>query len=533
MPHQRGFRSFALRAMRAARRARPTEELAEDLCRALSEVVPCRTVELWLPEEEGLARWCLDIERDHFAGLPALEPAVAGALARASQPDTGGGGNPRERLAAVVRAALETELGPMVCSPLGPQPHVAGMLVLTSRDGVQLGRMDPALLRDLSQALTAALTHNQLQQAQRERVKELSCLYALARLATEPGLDLDGSLQRVVELLPPSWQHPEQTAARLMLDGVTWATRAIDPDWAAQRAPIIVGDNERGFIEVAYTEPMPALFEGPFLEEERKLLDTVAREVSTLIERKAALEDRVALQDQLQHADRLATMGHLAAGVAHELNEPLGAILGFAQLARKHPDIPTGVDRDLAQIEAAALHAREVTARLMHVGRRNAPRRERLDLSAVVGDGLSFVGARLAKHRIELQCSLEPDLPAIHANRSQLQQIVINLVVNAIQAMPDGGTLSVETRAEHQALVLEVQDTGVGMPEAVQARIFDPFFTTKQADDGTGLGLAVVRSILESMGGAIQVDSAPEKGATFLVRIPLETDPPDRPGRNP
>jgi len=533
MAHQQGFRTFSLLALRAARLPRPTEQLVEDLCRALTAVVECQTIELWLMEGTLVMRWCLHTRRDHFTRWPDVDPDLFAAmrLQYARRPK-GRYPDPPTGALDLVRATNREPMVSVLCRPLMPGPEPKGFLVLASLDDERLAGLNEPLLYDLTQTLAAALAHNQLQQAQRERVKELSCLYELARLATaEPKLDLDGTLQRVVELLPPSWQYPELAVARLVLDGASYTTRAFDEAWSSHRSEIVVGDTRRGFVEVAYRQAMPSLYEGPFLEEERQLLDTVSREVSTLIERKAALEDRVILQEQLQHADRLATIGHLAAGIAHELNEPLGAILGFSQLARKHPGIPDGVDRDLEKIEAAALHAREVTAGLTHVGRRNAPKLERLDFNAVVSDGLSFLGARLAKDRIELGCELERHLPAVMGNRAQLQQIVINLVVNAIQAMPRGGTLTVTTRRDDDSLTLTVTDSGEGMDAAVQARIFEPFFTTKRATEGTGLGLPVVRGILESMGGGIDVTSAQNEGSSFRVHIPLAPPRHGQPGR--
>lgn len=518
MAPQQGFRTFSLHALRAARRARSLDELTEGLCRGLTAAIEASLIELWIREGSAVRRWSLDAASGRFSRAGEVDPAVYRSLEWAGH----GQETTAQRQGDVqqsVHQLLVTAAGrpPTRVSvrPIGDGRSPDGHLVIAD------GSPDEALLDDLALAVSAVIVHYREQRDRLERVKELSCLYELAKLATQPQLDLAGSLERVVALLPPSWQHPEIAAARLVLDDRTYSEHGFDEAWQSQRSEIEVAGRSRGFVEVAYVSPMPELDEGPFLNEERRLLDTVAREVSTLIERKGALEDRAHLQEQLQHADRLATIGHLAAGVAHELNEPLGAILGFAQLARKHRDIPAGVDRDLEKIEAAALHAREVTARLMHVGRRNAPKLERLDLNTVVRDGLSFLGARLAKHRIELRCSLESELQSFRGNRAQLQQIVINLVVNAIQAMPSGGRLTVTTESDGSALALIVQDSGVGMEPAVQARIFEPFFTTKTATEGTGLGLPVVRGILESMGGNINVTSEPGAGSSFHVRIPL------------
>jgi two-component system NtrC family sensor kinase len=511
--------------LRAAHHARPTGDLVLDLCRAIQGVFPCEAVELWLVERARIARWIMEATPERFYRGQDVEPDLFCELVEAlgsSSTELAPSAEPPASTLALLRSARSGLYGSVLCQPLAVGDDMGGVLMLCSGSTDAFAKANKQLVQDLTQAVTAALAHNRVHLAQRERVKELSCLYELAQLATLDSLDLGSLLQRVVSLLPPSWQYPEVAAARIELDGQVYETQPGEPGWQAQRADIVVAGSQRGLVQVAYTDAMPLADEGPFLEEERRLIDTVAKEVSTLIERKSAQQERLRLLEQLQHADRLATIGHLAAGVAHELNEPLGAILGFAQLARKHPDLVEAVDSDIRKIEAAALHAREVTARLMHVGRRNTPTREPLDLNAVIRDALAFLGARMARSRIALACALEPELPMVTGNRAQLQQVVINLVVNAIQAMPDGGELAVETAAGDGSIVLVVRDSGAGMSEVIQARIFEPFFTTKQASEGTGLGLPVVREIVESLGGSIGVRSEPGAGASFRVSLPVD-----------
>jgi signal transduction histidine kinase len=239
------------------------------------------------------------------------------------------------------------------------------------------------------------------------------------------------------------------------------------------------------------------------------------------VERRETEEEKDRLQEQLRHADRLATIGKLAAGVAHELNEPLGSILGFAQLAKKSAGLPSQAVQDLDRIVSASLHAREVIRKLMLFARQMPPRRSRLDLNRVVKEGLYLFEARCARQKIELALSLEADLPEVYADPTQLTQVLTNLVVNAVQAMPGGGKLSVETRADAEAVILRIEDTGKGMSPEVKKQIFLPFFTTKEVDRGTGLGLAVVHGIVTAHQGTIRVDSQVGRGTRFEIRIPL------------
>jgi signal transduction histidine kinase len=264
------------------------------------------------------------------------------------------------------------------------------------------------------------------------------------------------------------------------------------------------------------------LDEGPFLAEERSLIDSVAREVAIFCQRTRADEERALLQDQLRHADRLATIGQLAAGVAHELNEPLANILGFAQLAKKTPDLSLQVEKDLKSIESASLHAREIIRKLMTFARQLPPKKTPVNLNDLLNEGLYFFEARCAKAGIELIRRQTEDLPQITVDAGQMNQVLVNLVVNAIQAMPEGGTLTVETRAADDRIYLSVEDTGPGMNDEVRSQIFLPFFTTKDVQEGTGLGLAVVHGIVTSHGGEITVDTEEGKGTKFHIHLPLE-----------
>ena len=202
-------------------------------------------------------------------------------------------------------------------------------------------------------------------------------------------------------------------------------------------------------------------------------------------------------------------------------------MLGFAELIGRSADLPEQVARDVDKIFKAALHAREIIRKLMIFTRQMPSRRSVCDLNQPVRDSLDFLAARCAKESIDLVRDLEPALPPIVADGAQLQQVVVNLVVNAIQAMPGGGTLTVRTRSGPGTVSLRVSDTGVGMSPDVRKQLFMPFFTTKDVGHGTGLGLAVVHGIVVAHGGTVHVTSEVGRGSSFEVRIPsAEMAPP-------
>ena len=185
--------------------------------------------------------------------------------------------------------------------------------------------------------------------------------------------------------------------------------------------------------------------------------------------------------------------------------------------------LPSSVVDDLKKIVEACLHSREIISKLRLFARQMPAQRKETDLNEIIAERLFFIESRCTKHGIEIVRQLSPTLPRIVADPSQLHQILINLMVNAVQAMPSGGVLTICTYADKQQVVLTITDTGVGISEDCLKKVFLPFFTTKDVDEGTGLGLSVVDSIVKAHGGTISVKSDPGIGTTFEVRLPIET----------
>jgi len=207
--------------------------------------------------------------------------------------------------------------------------------------------------------------------------------------------------------------------------------------------------------------------------------------------------------------------------VANERNEPRGNILGCSQLAKKDPYMGTQPRKDIEKIEKSALHAREVIKKLMTFARQTPPRRMSMDLNQHIDEGLYFLESRCAKENIELTRNPAPALPPIFADKAQIHQVLVNLSVNGIQAMPKGGRLTITTEAGEHEVKLIVEDTGMGMTEKTVKKIFVPFFTTKEIGQGTGLGLSVVHGIVMSHGGSIEVDTHIGQGSRFEISLPV------------
>jgi two-component system NtrC family sensor kinase len=226
---------------------------------------------------------------------------------------------------------------------------------------------------------------------------------------------------------------------------------------------------------------------------------------------------------RLFHAEKMSAVGQLAGGVAHEINNPLGGILAFAQMMAREKDRSDEDRESLRLIQDAALRAKRIVESLLRFSRRPKPdERGQVDLTVVCDDALFLLLSQLKDRKYEVVREYQAAVAVGNAN--QLQQIVVNLVVNAIQAMPGGGRVVVGTGSAGPGRVrFSVTDEGAGIPEEVSKRIFEPFFTTKPEGQGTGLGLSICYQIAEEHGGSIRVENAPGMGASFSVELPAAT----------
>jgi nitrogen-specific signal transduction histidine kinase len=226
------------------------------------------------------------------------------------------------------------------------------------------------------------------------------------------------------------------------------------------------------------------------------------------------------LEDQLRQAQKMEAVGQLAGGVAHDFNNLLTVISGYADIGRRRIGVGPG-GNELGEIERAAERATGLTRQLLTFARRQVLEPVLLDLNEVLRNLVPMLG-RLIGEDVRIAILAADDLPAVMADRAQIEQVVINLAINARDAMPRGGTLTLETReVEGPHACLVVTDTGTGIERAVLDRIFEPFYTTKEVGRGTGLGLATVHGIVTQSGGRVDVYSEPGLGTSFKVLLPV------------
>ena len=253
------------------------------------------------------------------------------------------------------------------------------------------------------------------------------------------------------------------------------------------------------------------------------MIEAFGNQIGQFQERKRAEKEREEIEGMMRQSEKMSAVGQLAAGVAHEINNPLGIILGFAQAVarRVQPDDPLALP--LQSIEKEATRCKNIVQNLLTFSRVSKVEREPLDLNKTVESSLSLISAKAKITGINIKTEMAPHLPRILGNSNQFQQIVINLANNAVDAMEKGGELIIKTKILNEGplswVCLKVTDTGTGIPPDVLSRIFEPFFTTKGVGKGTGLGLSLVHEIVAKHSGTIQVQSCP--GCTeFLVKFP-------------
>ena len=245
---------------------------------------------------------------------------------------------------------------------------------------------------------------------------------------------------------------------------------------------------------------------------------------STQVELQARMEAQRSAENRLVQAAKLAAVGEMAAGIAHELNNPLTSVTGFAELALD--DIPKDSEtrKDLEIVMREAVRARDVVRRLLDFARQSESARSRASLNEVVEDVVALSRHLIHTSGVTLKLELEKTLPWVLADVNQIKQVLLNLIHNALQAMPAGGEMVIATEAAFRDgrdwVIVSVCDTGVGIPKLDQTRIFEPFYTTKGNQGGTGLGLSVTYGIITDHGGQIDVESQPGAGSKFRVWLP-------------
>ena len=365
----------------------------------------------------------------------------------------------------------------------------------------------------------------------RERVKELSCLYAISRLVDKGDSSLEDILQGTADLIPGSWQYPEIACARIKLPKRKFATADCRETPWTQQEIIVVNKRPYGRVEVFYTEERPAADEGPFLAEERALLRAIAERLGRIIERWQALERLDALYKR-EHTLRQKLQAEARSKVdftrnlIHELKTPLTSLLATSQLLRDETR-GSRLEKLSGYIWESA-HSLADRVDELHdlvkgeVGTLELERRP-LDVVDLLSTIVDATRAHADKHDVAIHLEAQEPLPRVHADATRVRQIVDNLLNNAFKYGGQGGVVTIRARNSQSAVTIEVQDAGSGIPVSEQRRIFEPYHgaaKTGRHPRGLGLGLALCKMLVEIHGGRIWVESRPRRGSTFFFTLP-------------
>ncbi len=351
-----------------------------------------------------------------------------------------------------------------------------------------------------------------------ERIKELTCLYNISN-ALLGGGSLEEVFFNVAAIMKQAWRFPQDAVAEIRLDQIHAFSNAIPFESVYQEEALEIFGQPRGYVRVHYGGRNYST--GHFLDDEQLLLRKVANELCFFYERQLNEMKIEVLQKKAEQAHRLSVLGEITAGIAHELNTPLGNILGYAELLNENCKDPKNRD-DAAKVVRAAVYAREIVKKLMFFACDMPQNIREVAIRPIIEEALVLVEPNFRKSGLtyEFICP-DPDLVA-QVDSLQLTQVLFNLLSNAIQFSPPGKHVTIKATATAGLLVIEVADQGPGIADQVRPRIFDPFFTTRPVGEGTGLGLSVVHGIVKSHRGDISAYANLPQGTVFRVQLPLK-----------
>lgn len=362
-----------------------------------------------------------------------------------------------------------------------------------------------------------------------ERIKELNCLYGISKLVEDFGNSFDKIIQGTVNLIPISWQYPEVTSARIIIEGKVFETDEFCESIWKQAAGIKAYGQGIGSIEVYYLEEKVELAEGPFLKEERDLINAIAERLGHIYERIDTENELKDYREKMFRAEQLASLGTIGSAVAHQLNQPLSIIRMSLQKGLRDLEKPESLDvvkemlnDSLNQVSLAS----SVVKGFLSLGHRSSSEKQadiEIYETAVKITKIFHEIANKTKIKMIIEDNLKR-LPSIRGITSEIEQLFFILTQNAVQASRSGKSqwFKISGTAKEDSVELNFSDNCGGIAPDDFDKIFEPFFSTKPADQGTGLGLAILEQIVTNHNGSVRVESEFGYGTTFYIELPIE-----------
>lgn len=351
-----------------------------------------------------------------------------------------------------------------------------------------------------------------------DRVREQACLHAVFKASEDLNAPLPDMLADVASALQSRSDCAAVTGVSVEWDGQRFASGDANDQAPQLSAPLHAGGQLRGQLNVAYQ----ATQDGVRRDDALTLLTLVAQRLATVFERRMLQDERRELDRQMFQMEKLTTMGELTMGLAHEIGNPLGGMKAVAQSLQHDDTLPADVHEDLVRLETEIDRLSGFLRSFHGYASQQTASPEPCELKHILDDVLFWTRRDARSQGVRFEVSGVAGLPPIRADRHQLKQVFLNLVMNAIHAMPDGGTVSISATVAGAMAHLEVADTGAGIAPEMLPRLFEPFFTTRR--DGSGIGLAIVRKIVEDHGGTVAITSQPGQGTRVTLTWPIAAD---------
>lgn len=352
-----------------------------------------------------------------------------------------------------------------------------------------------------------------------ERIKELTCLYDIS-LALLKSLSVEETLDEIISILKKAWLFSHDAIVELEYRDHKSFTANLPNKTIFQVQNLVAYKENLGFIKVHY--PSEKYLQQHFLEDEQRLLDMACMEIGIFLEKNIAAAKEAKLKRSIERVDRLSILGEITAGIAHELNTPLGNILGFAELINEH-NTDKQTANDISKIINAAIYSREIVKKLMFFSCEMPQYIKLVKIKPIFEEALSLLGPSFKKAGISYEMYFENNELEAQIDTIQLTQVLFNILINSVYASPKESLLSINVKSDLENFYIKISDEGIGIPEVIKPKIFEPFFTTKPVGEGSGLGLSVVHGIIKShKGDIIATDNSP-KGTIFTIRLPLNS----------
>ncbi|TDW48016.1 phospho-acceptor domain-containing protein [Flavobacterium sp. 270] len=351
----------------------------------------------------------------------------------------------------------------------------------------------------------------------KERIKELTCLYEISKIISQSDSVNKGVLEEIILSIKRAWRYNDDTIVEIQILEHTLSTSKIKEQTVFQTCSIQITNKYAGFIKIHY--PQAKYAENDFLEDEQKLLTTIAFEIGNFIEKHQILNETALLNRTIERLDRLNLLGEMTAGIAHELNSPLGNILGFAELIKSNATDPKIIS-DVSIIINAAIFSREIVKKLLFFSCEIPQQLKLQELQPIINFVLAFLKPNFQKKDIKSEVLISDNAIMANVDSVQITQVLFNLFLNALYASPKKSTIKIEVQSTSENILITIADQGSGIHDDIKQKIFDPFFTTKPINEGCGLGLSIVLEIIKKHNGEIVLKNNFPAGTIFIIKLP-------------